>query len=244
MTKNRQSTRIQLPRENRGWYGFAAWLVRSLLATLGGGIERIGLENVPLEGPTLIAPVHMSFLDPPVIGSLCPRRLRFMAKEELFRPALLNVLIRSLGAFPVRRGHNDSTAVKNALAMLADKQAVLVFPEGARNDGETMLPIQIGLAMMAKRSGAKVVPVGLQGTQKMLPKGAKGPRRTRVTIAFGKPFTYAEVTEGLPDREARARFVEVLGARIAEACALAGNPIKSASSDPPRTESHPVQTQP
>ncbi len=185
-----------------------------------------------MEGPVLVAPVHMSMLDPPLLGCTSPRALRFMAKEELFRPPGLSHLIRSLGAFPVRRGENDTAAIRLALERLSLGEAVLVFPEGTRNDGRTMLPIQVGLAMLAKRTGATILPVGIAGTEKVLPKGASRPRRARVTVAYGHPFRYEDVAEGLTEREARKAFAAELGRRIQAACVEAGHPIAPAPETP------------
>jgi 1-acyl-sn-glycerol-3-phosphate acyltransferase len=194
-----------------------------------GGLTVLGRDRVPKSGPVILAPVHMSVIDPPLVGAVSPRPVTFMAKEELFRIAGLGPLIRSLGAFPVRRGENDSSAFRFALKCLEDGGALLVFPEGSRNDGQTMLTLQVGTGLLARKSGAAVVPVGISGTQRMLPKGAKTPRRSPLVVVFGEPFTYAEVAKSPVDRENRRTFLEELARRIADACAEAGHSIKTAA---------------
>jgi len=207
------------------WYWFAAWVARVLFFQSMGGCRVIGKENVPAEGPVIIAPVHVSHLDPPLVGSTCPRILRFMAKEELFRNPLLGALIRSLGAFPVKRGESDSAAIRRALQWLQDGDAVLVFPEGGRNDGTEMNRLLPGTAVLAKRSGAVIVPVGLGGTSSMFPRGSKRPKRGKTTVVYGRPFTYEEATPS-DNREEFARF---LAERIAESCSEAGFEVRTSA---------------
>jgi len=221
---------VNIPRHQRGtlWYRFVAGFARYVFFWPMGGITIRGVENLPPDGPVLLTPVHISFMDPPLLGSTCPRALRFMAKEELFKFPL-GPLIRSVGAFPVRRGENDTSAIRLAIEELKKGHTVLMFPEGTRNDGEQMLPIQPGIAMLAKRSGAKIVPVGLGGTHKMWPKGQKLPRRAHLTIVYGPAFCYEDIADGLSEREARQAFADELGNRIAAATTDAGLAIKIAA---------------
>lgn len=213
------------------WYWFAAWAVRRVYCPLMGGLTVIGRERVPKHGAMILAPVHMSALDPPLVGAVSPRPVTFMAKEELFKIPGLGFLIRTLGAFPVRRGENDSSAVRFALQSLAEGGTLLVFPEGSRNNGQTMLPIQVGAGLLARKSGAAVVPIGISGTEVMLPKGATRPRRAHLTLAFGEPFTYADVAKSSEDRENRRAFSRELASRIVAACAEAGHTIKTGETD-------------
>ncbi len=220
------------------WYYTILWIARNLFFRLGmGGIRSIDEHNVPREGAVIVSPVHVSFLDPPAVACGTMRRLRFMAKEELFRHWFLGPLIRSLGAFPVRRGEGDTEAIRMAVKCLEAGEAILMFPEGTRGDGITMNPINKGVAMVAKMTGAQVLPVGIVGTHRAWPKGAKKLRRQRTTLIYGKPFTYAEVSQGISDREARDRFAELLEARIIEACEKGGFTVKSARSSQGPTRS-------
>lgn len=207
------------------FYKFCQMVAARGFFTPMGGLELIAEENIPREGPVLIAPVHVSFLDPPAVGCRMKRHISFMAKKELF-VGVFGKLISRLGAFPVSRGDNDSAAIRQALQILSDGGMLLVFPEGSRNDGVRMRRIQSGLAMLAKRSGAAVVPVGIEGTRRMLPAGQKRPRRSKVRIRFGEPFTYNSL-EAASERERRELFARELERRIAAECQALGWPLKT-----------------
>ncbi len=209
------------------FYLFVQTLARRVVFGLLGGIRVKGLENVPAEGPVLVAPVHMSFLDPPAVGCLMPRMTHFMAKEELFKTPVLGFLIRHLGTFPVKRGENDAGAIRLAIEILKEGRALIVFPEGTRGDSVTLGPVQPGIAMLAKRSGAQVVPVGICGTHKMLPKGQGRPRRARVNVVFGQPFGYADAAVPGNEKASREAFAAELRRRLSAACAEAGLPLKT-----------------
>ena len=218
------------------WYAFAAWFTRRIFFGLMGGLKVVGAENVPKTGPVIIAPVHVSHIDPPLVGCCCPRRLRFMAKEELFKVFFLGPLIRSLGAFPVKRGEGDLGAIRLTIEELRAGHAVLMFPEGTRGDGVTLNPIQAGMAMLAKRSEALIVPIGIAGSNKMLPRGKSRLHRARVTVVFGEPLDYAKFCEGKKEREARSEFADELARRLAQLTTQAGLPVSPAESVP--AESH------
>lgn len=212
------------------WYRIVRSTVKNLLFRLGlGGLRTVHEERVPLTGPVIVAPVHFSYLDPPVVSCGMRRRITFMAKEELFRHRVFGSLIRSLGAFPVKRGEGDTEAIRLTMRLLEEGNAVLMFPEGTRGDAVTLGPISRGVGMIAKRTGASIVPIGINGTQIALPKTAKKLRRYATTLVFGEPFTYAEVTQGLSEREGRERFVEVLTERLISATKEAGLELKTSS---------------
>lgn len=210
------------------WYWFISWLARVCFFVLTGSIERRNLENIPKSGSVIFAPIHVSHLDPPLIGSISTRKLRFMAKDELFRNRIFGLLIRSLGAFPVKRGTGDSAAIKQTLEWLEEGRAVIVFPEGQRGDGVTMNPLQSGVAVLAKRSGAAVLPIGIAGSHIVFPRGAKKLKRHKIVVVFGKPFTYSDTAKSQNDKENRASFNAELSLRIQEACHEAGLDLKSA----------------
>lgn len=181
-----------------GWYGFCRWTVRWTIFNIWARLRVMGRENVPKHGPVLIASIHLSELDPPAVACATRRHLRFFAKEELFK-GFFGKLITSVGSFPVRRGASDSEAIRKTLDFLKTDQAVLLFPEGTRGDGVTLGPLGRGAAMIAKRSGAWVVPAAVCGTQHLLPRGAKKIQRGKIAVAFGKPFRYVDLGE---DRDA------------------------------------------
>lgn len=209
------------------WYFFVLNIARFLFF-LNGGI-RSNAENMPKSGALIVAPIHLSHFDPPVVACGCNRMLRFMAKEELFKGAL-GWLVRSLGAFPVRRGEGDTESIRYTMNALEKGQAVLIFPEGTRGDGKHIGPMSKGVALIAKRTGVPILPVGIIGSHIALPKGAKKPRRSRIRIVYGKPFTFAEVAgEGKGDRD---RFLAVMAEKLQEVCAQGGLNLELPSAKP------------
>ena len=212
------------------WYAFIRWLVKTAYFGTHGGIQSVGEENVPMTGAVIFAPLHLSHLDPPAVACGMRRRLRFMAKDELFKHPLFGGLIASLGAFPVKRGEADSEAVRKAMTLLEEGEAVLIFPEGTRGDGITIQEMSRGVAMIARRTKAPVVPVGVIGTNIVMPKGKmKGDKRL-VTLVYGKPFTYEEIAIEQSERLNRDAFSVELQRRIVELCNANGMPLKIATS--------------
>ncbi|HRI44268.1 MAG TPA: lysophospholipid acyltransferase family protein [Fimbriimonadaceae bacterium] len=204
------------------WYRFIRWAARYLFFGALGGMRSEDSQKVPMEGPVILAPVHFSYLDPMIVSCGTARAVSFMAKKELFEVFGLGWLIRSLDAFPVERGAGDSAAIRHAIEMLQQGRALILFPEGTRGDGKTLGPITPGVAMLARRTGAKIVPVGVVGTQVAWPKHQKRPRRHRTKVIYGDPFTYEEATAGLGEKEKRTAFAEYLSQRLIELCARGG----------------------
>jgi 1-acyl-sn-glycerol-3-phosphate acyltransferase len=215
------------------WYALIAGIARRVFFASKGGLSIVGKLNVPARGAAIIAPIHLSTLDPPAVASASRRHLRFMAKSELFK-GIFGWGIRSTGAFPVRRGENDTEAIRNAIDILNDGQVLLLFPEGERGDGMRLGSINRGIAMLAKRTGAPIVPTAIVGTHAMLPRGGKGVKRGHVVVAFGQPFTYAEVARG-SSSESRELFAAELEKRLLEICAENGlilEPCSASSAEP------------
>jgi 1-acyl-sn-glycerol-3-phosphate acyltransferase len=144
-----------------------------------------GLENIPLHGGVVLAPMHRSYLDTLAVGvSLNKRRFRAMAKYELFFVPLIGRAIAMGGGFPVRRGVQDMEAYDTAMRLLHDGAMLLVFPEGTRNRHGKARP-QLGAARLALDAGAAFVPVAIAGTDRirLLP-----PRFPKVTVIYGEPI--------------------------------------------------------
>lgn len=210
------------------WYRAVRWFVRSTVLNILGPVRVVDKPNEPLEGPVIVAPVHMSYLDPPLVACCMRRAITFMAKEELFKPGL-GALIRSLGAFPVQRGSGDTEAIRIALKLLDEGRAVLLFPEGTRGDGHSMGAMTAGVAMLARRTGAKVFPIGIRGTERVWPRSQKWPKRAPITVVFGEPLSYADVVPDHKDKEGREKFNAVLAQRLHSLNEKAGLPLKTAS---------------
>ena len=207
------------------WLYRTGWVLVRGFARLVWRLEVQGASNVPLEGGVIIAPNHLSVLDPPLMGCACPRELRYLAKAELFRNRLFARFICRLGAFPVERGTADVGAIKTALQFLKDGRAVIIFIEGTRGTGEHLLPPTPGVTLLARQSGAPVVPTAIVGSEQAWPKGSKLPRRAQVKVAFGEPVRYQEVFGGRTDRAARDAFSELIMERIEALTHQLGHPI-------------------
>lgn len=130
-----------------------------------------GTENLPRRGPVIVVSNHLSLWDPVAVGVALPRRVYFMAKEELFRLPLVGWVLKGLGAFPVRRGEGDLAAMRQAIRLLRQGKVVGIFPEGGRSRSGVLQPFQRGVAVLAAKTGAPVVPVALIGTNRIIGRG-------------------------------------------------------------------------
>jgi len=194
-------------------------VVSAILRTLAWVFFRprvTGSNHIPLDGPVLVAPIHRSNLDFAFTLFISPRKVFFMAKDSLFRVPVLGTALIQLGAFPVKRGTADREAMRSAEEVLAAGHALILFPEGTRKYGPDVEPLHDGAMFIAARAGARVVPVGISGTDRALPDGAKFPRPVRVTIVVGAALT-APTGEGRPSRSAIAAKTEELRAALQQA---------------------------
>lgn len=199
------------------------WVLRALIRAAGRILFRWhveGVENVPASGPVLLAINHTSAIDPFLGGSAISRQVHFMAKAELFRFAPLRWVLRAVGAFPVRRGESDRQAIRDSLRLLAEGKVVGIFPEGTRSADGDLRQAQTGIAMLARRGRAAVVPMAISGSRGILPKGAWLPRPARVRVVIGKPLYPSDLeqatAEDAPAHEQLRRFADEVMRRIAE----------------------------
>ena len=167
--------------------------------------EIFGKENIPQDGPVVIACNHLSLLDPPVLGAAATRKVHFMAKSELFKPAWFGALIRRLGAFPVKRGAMDREAIKTGLTVLKENKVLAVFPEGTRSKTGELGRAGGGAFMMAVKQKAKIVPAYIYGTDTK-----RHPGWPKVRVIFGKPMEYD------PNMGTGRDALDALGARWRE----------------------------
>jgi 1-acyl-sn-glycerol-3-phosphate acyltransferase len=191
---------LQLSERRTFTYRVCAVLV-SVLAKLLFRPTVVGAENIPVEGPVLIAPIHRSNVDFALTLFISKRKVFFMAKDSLFRVPLLGPLITHLGAFPIQRGSADRGSMAHSEAVLRQGHALVLFPEGTRKEGRTVGPLHDGAMFVAARTGATVVPVGIGGSDRAMPRGAKLPRPTKVTIVVGPPID-PPTSEGRVSRSA------------------------------------------
>ena len=147
-----------------------------------------GAENVPPKGPLVVVSNHASDFDPPLLSNCVRRPVAFMAKEELFQVPVLKQAITLYGAYPVKRGSPDRSAIKAALASLEQGWAVGVFITGTRTPDGRVIDPKLGAAMIAAKANAPLLPVSLWGTEKIFQKGSALPRPVPVTVRIGDPI--------------------------------------------------------
>jgi len=181
------------------FYQFAHALVGGFFSLLGW--KRQGLENLPAEGCVIVVANHVSMWDPLVVGSALPRQVWFMAKEELFHVPAVGWAIRHLGAFPVKRGQGDTSAIRTSLSLLKEGKVLGLFPEGTRSRSGEMQKGLPGMVLLMEKSGATVVPVKVYGTRQ-LPFRAWG----KFGLAVGMPLT-PEMLKAPPEVENRREWV-------------------------------------
>lgn len=146
-----------------------------------------GRENIPEQGPVLVISNHLSLADPPLLNLAIDRPVRYMAKKQLFRFRVLGYFMRGLGAFPVHRERLDIKAFRQAEQILAQGSTLVVFPEGTRSRSGQIRHAFSGPTLIALRSGAPILPVGITGTEKL--EHITGLFcRPRVTVNIGHPF--------------------------------------------------------
>jgi 1-acyl-sn-glycerol-3-phosphate acyltransferase len=173
-------------------YKLVALIIRTVLF-FNGGLEVTGTENIPKEG-VIIASNHTSYLDPPIIGSVTPRRCNFMAKKGLFEVPILGWMIKYT-AFPVDREAPRASTIKEAVKKTRDGHIVVLFPEGQRNETSELLEPKPGIGMVAAMSRAPIVPVYITGADRALPPGARWLKRAKIKVVFGKPIYYTSTKE-------------------------------------------------
>lgn len=172
------------------WHTAFYFIIGHAMATVVatfGRYQVTGKERVPRSGPLIVVANHLNNADPPLLGGAIPRRLRFMAKQELF-DGRFGFIMRWYDAFPVRRFEADMAALRQAGVILKEGGALAMFPEGHRSHGEGMGEAFPGTALIALRSGATLLPVAITGTERITtPKVLLQHPPIRVTI--GEPFT-------------------------------------------------------
>jgi len=176
---------------NRFVYTTATLVSKYFLLPLYCRIEVRGLENVPPDGPLVIASNHLNDADPGIICTSIRRPIAFMAKIELFRVPLLAQFLRSFGSFPVRRGEADISTLRMANENLKLERAVCIFPEGTREGfAEKLTEALPGAAIVALRNDVPILPIAITGSGRLQIPGMflRVDRRLKVSLTIGEAF--------------------------------------------------------
>jgi 1-acyl-sn-glycerol-3-phosphate acyltransferase len=181
-------------------------LYRALEWTLAPALRAVyrpqvtGVERVPVAGPVILAANHESFADEFFIPLACRRQVFYFAKAEYFttpglRGRAMAAFFRGMGQVPVERGDMRSAAavIDVGVQVLAQGRALGIFPEGTRSPDGRLYKFRTGVARLALRSGAAVVPVGLVGTRAVQPPGSRRWHRAPVEIHFGAPLRFGDL---------------------------------------------------
>lgn len=168
------------------WWGFGKPVLGGA-THLVSSLRSYGRERVPREGGAVLAVNHAAWIDVPVVGMLCPRRVVFLAKTELHQVPGLGQLIRSMGTLAVRRGESDREAVRLARQAVRDNHLLGMFIEGTRQRSGEPGEAKPGAAMVAIQEGVPVVPAAIYNSHRW-----RLGQRTPISIAWGEPMRFAE----------------------------------------------------
>lgn len=202
-------------------------------------LEPVHAERVPADGPVVIAPSHRSNIDTPIIGAALPRDSRFMAKETIFKNRFWTKFLVGLGGFPVKRGTFDRRSLGYATEILGRGEMLVVYPEGARQQGPRIKPVFEGALWLAARTNATVIPVGIGGSDKVMGIGKKMISPHKVVVVFGEPINVINPDE--PGKRLKRSHLDAYAAELREAVQVvyddaqirAGSPNRKWSEDEP-----------
>lgn len=188
----------------------------------------VGKHNIPSTGAFLLAPIHRSNVDTPLAAAVTSRRLRFMGKDTIWKIAPIGWIISALGAFPVTRGTADREALKRCISVLESGEPLVLFPEGTRQSGPVVHPLFDGAAYVAVKAGVPIIPVGIGGSEGVMPKGAKMIYPRKCVLVVGEPIVAPRDESGRVPRSAVKEVTETLSQELQrlfdEAQQLAGTP--------------------
>lgn len=206
-------------------------LIRGLVVAVCVGYTRarvIGKHNIPKSGPFLLAPIHRSNIDTPLAAAVTSRRMRFMGKDSIWKFKPIGWIISSLGAFPVTRGSADREALKRCISVLESGEPLVLFPEGTRQSGPIVQPLFDGAAYVAVKAGVPIIPVGIGGSEGVMPKGSKMIYPRKCVLVVGEPIVAVADESGRIPRSAVKDITERLTVDLQrlfdEAQRLAGTP--------------------
>ncbi len=184
------------------------------------GFRHYGSEKVPEPNDTrgvILAPNHVSHLDPPVTGISLKRRVTYLAKDYLFKHWFVGWILRGIGAYPIKSDSvNDFRSIRDLIRILKQGECVTVFPEGTRSENGEFREPEAGLGFLALKSGAWVVPAYIGGTFEALPKGAEKIKRCLVDVHYGTPFLPVEIKDLPSGEEGYLKVVQRIMAEIKE----------------------------
>jgi len=205
----------------------ATRFVVDALVGVASGWEVRGREHIPKSGGLIVASNHVSYFDPPLVGTAAVRELHFLAKEELFRPPVFGSLIRAYNAIPIRRGVADLSGLAKAIEVLRSGKALIVFPEGTRSRDGQLRSARPGVGMLAVGTDALIVPCSITGSDRP---GGWITRRTKLRVWFGPARSWKDLAGSQSDLPpGRALYQGVGDGVMKEIAALRASQLNPAS---------------
>jgi 1-acyl-sn-glycerol-3-phosphate acyltransferase len=192
---------------------YTGWSLTRLISKLVFRIRVTGQEHFPKTGGFILATNHISWYDPPLVGSWAPREVYFLAKQELFANKLLGGIIRRTNALPVKRGTFDRAALELSEKVIRDGAGLTIFPEGTRSKKEGFLDPKPGVGLLAVRVKCPIVPGYVHGSNR-LTDCLLG--RDRMRITYGEPFPAEWAASFEADKESYEEIARQVMARIGE----------------------------
>lgn len=191
--------------------------VRAVVVFLCIVVTRVmvhGRGNIPPDGAFVLAPIHRSNIDTPLAAAVTRRRMRFMGKDSLWRIRPIGWVLSALGGFPVSRGTADREALKRCIAVLEGGEPLVLFPEGTRQTGPTVHPLFDGAAYVAVKAGVPIIPVGIGGSERVMPKGSRMIYPRKCVMIVGEPITAHVDADGKVPRSAVRDVTDRLSASL------------------------------
>ena len=208
--------RTHLAGQSRGSH-LVYTVFRSIVCWFTQAVTRLSIEgrgHLPATGAYVLAPIHRSYIDTPVAACVTRRRLRFMGKAEMWKYPSLGWFFSALGAFPVNRGSADREALARCVAVLEHGEPLVLFPEGERKDGPIVQPLFDGAAFVAARAGVPIIPVGIGGSARAMPRGARMIHPRKVHVVIGEPIVAEVGVSGRASRRAVSAATDQLSAEL------------------------------
>jgi 1-acyl-sn-glycerol-3-phosphate acyltransferase len=220
--------RLRVVARSAFWWNLSKWAVRAYCAVW----HRLRVENrdvVPSQGAVLLVANHTSYLDPPLVGITCRRWVAFLAQAGLAKVAPLRWWLRQVGVTLIDRDAPSKDALRAVADCLAAGEVVGLFPEGTRSQDGAIAPFRNGVEFLVRRTGACVVPIGIEGAHRAFPRGTSLPRPTKLVVRYGEVWPATKVLAPGGVAALRARVAELSRAPLREdppagAAAVAAKP--------------------
>ena len=173
-----------------------------------------GYDHIPSSGAFVLAPVHRSILDTPISAAVTRRRMRYMGADKYWKSRPFGRLLTAFGGFPVTRGTADKEALTRCIEVLQAGEPLVLFPEGERKSGPIVHPLFDGATYVALKAGVPIVPVGIGGSERAMPKGARFIYPRKVHVVVGAPIPVPAAGEARVTRAARQELSAALQAEL------------------------------